>query len=106
MNEDPSQPPPVPRSKAGQKILWLIVALLPSLLGVITVSAANTNSGVLSFLVILNLVCSIAASIGLVRDINGQGLRYLVAFLLVPAFFVMNAFIVVFIGCTIAMRGV
>jgi hypothetical protein len=106
MNEDPSKPPPVPGNKAAQKIMWVFVAFLPSLVGIILVSATNTQPGVLPFLVILDAVCSIAATTGLVQGIKGEGTKFLVAFLLVPSFFFINALIVVFIGCAIALHGI
>ena len=105
MSEDPSNPPPVPGGKATRKIMWVLVAFLPSLIGIIVVSAINAPSpGALPFLIILDVVCSIAAAIGLVQGIESEATKFIVAFLLIPAFFLINAFIVVFIGCAIAMR--
>ncbi len=103
MNEDPSTLPPVPRNKAGQKIIWVLVVFLPSLGGIPVVSMTTTDNGALSFLVILNLVCCIAASIGLVRGIEARWLQVLVACLLIPGFFVINAILTFFIGCAVAM---
>lgn len=103
MNEDPSMPPPVPGNKAGQKIMWVCVAFLPSLIGIAVVSMKNTDNGAAAFLIIMNAVCSIAASVGLVRGMEMRWLQVLVAVVLVPAFFVVNGFIVIFIGCTMAM---
>jgi hypothetical protein len=103
MNEDPPKPPPVPGDKTFQKIIWVIVAFLPGLIGIIVVSTTNTDNGALSFLIILNIACSIAASVGLVRGMEVRWVQVLVAFLLIPAFFVINMIIVIFVGCTMAM---
>jgi hypothetical protein len=103
MNEDPSAPPPVPGRTALHKILWLVVALLPSLIGIAVVSMTNTDNGALSFLIILNAACSIAGSVGLVRGMEMRWLQVLVAIVLVPALFTVNVIIVIFIGCAMAM---
>jgi hypothetical protein len=103
MSEDNFTPPPVPGRNTFYKILWVVAAFFPSLVGIALVSMTNTDNGALSFLIILNIVCCIAASMGLVQGIEPRWLQVLVAVLLIPAVFVANVFIVVFVGCTMAM---
>ena len=50
-------------------------------------------------LIFFNVVCSLVSSIGLTRGTKIIGVRVLTSLLLLPAFFLMNAIIVVFVGC-------
>ena len=102
MNEEdnPPNPPPGTDAQIIRKILWLLAAFLPSIIAITCLPMKNLGPGMFWFLAITNLVCSTAASAGLMAGIKGDGARFFWVLLLIPFFFILNIVIVVFVGCS------
>ena len=78
----------------------LVFQLLAAVFGIICLQLKNMNQGWLVFFIALDFVCSIASGAALMAGIkSGLGKNLLIFFLMI-ALFVLNAFIVLFIGCT------
>jgi hypothetical protein len=90
---------PPPNSNAPTGILWLFVAFIPSVVGIICFQT-KSGLGLLPILVIVNIGCSIFGAAGVVRGIKSEGTRIVLGVLLMPVFFVLNAFIVLAVGCS------
>jgi uncharacterized membrane protein YphA (DoxX/SURF4 family) len=100
-----SQPPPGDEGKTFPKILWLFVALFPSALAFVCFRFTRVDSTVPAVLAVVDLVCSVAAGIGLARGIKSAAAKAFLAFVLCVFFFILNAIIVLLLGCTGAWRG-
>jgi hypothetical protein len=102
MSDEKSTPPPPPndRDYTSFYVICLLVAFLPSLIGILCFNVKNPNEWSATVLVVLNLVCSVVAGVGLVRGIKDGGVKFTVGFFLIPFFFVLNAIIVIFVGCS------
>ena len=98
MSDTNPSPTPGEDKKILLKILFVFIAFLPSLAGVACLQLINQGHGL--FLFVLNLICSIVASLGLAQGIKSIGLQVFLNLFLIPAFFVMNVMIVVFVGCS------
>ena len=94
-----SEDNPPPDSDFPKEILWLLVAFLPCLAGIICLQIKNGLT-LLPILVFMNIICSIAGGVGVVRGIESEGTRIALGLLLIPVFFILNAFLVLFIGCS------
>jgi hypothetical protein len=99
MSDEPN-PTPGEDKKILLKILYVFIAFLPSLVGIASFQLKNQGQGLIQFLFFLNLICSIVASLGLAQGIKSDGLQFLLNLFLIPAFFVMNVLIVLFVGCS------
>ena len=90
----------------NRKILWLLVALSPNGfaigIGFFTPLTSGLWNGLwlLYFLIGLNAVLSVAASVGLVRGMRDKPLQFLARLLLAIFFFALNLLIAFFVGCT------
>jgi hypothetical protein len=93
-------PPPVPGNNPFNKILWLLAAFIPTVFGIVCLQVKNISQGWISFFIALDVICSIAAGIALMMGIEKRWLQILLTIFVMSALFVLNAFIVLFIGCT------
>jgi hypothetical protein len=96
-------PPPVPGNNSFYKILWVLAAFIPTVFGIVCLQVKNIAEWWLSVFIVLNIICSIAAGVALGLGIEKGWLKILLSIFLVIAFFVLNGFIVLFIGCTEAV---
>jgi hypothetical protein len=101
MNEenDPPSPPANSEGDGGRKILWLPAAFVPSAFGIASIGNSGASHTLLIVFISLNVLCSVAASVGLGKGM-GVGTRFLLVFFFSPAFFVLNLIIVAFVGCS------
>jgi len=102
MNEE-SDPPRFPANNgegAGRRILWLLTAFVPSVIGTVCFQLKNIGSWLLPVLILLTLICCVAASVGLVRGMKNKAAQPIVGLLLIPFFIGLNVLIVLFIGCS------
>jgi hypothetical protein len=95
-----SQPPPGDENKRFPKIIWLFVALCPSLLGFAFFRLRMAGQFALAILVIVDLICSVAAAAGLVRGIKSAAAQAFFRLFLGGFFFVLNGLMVLFVGCS------
>jgi len=102
MSEEQNLPQPLPNDGDGStpKIVWLFAAFFPSVIGIASLYTKNPGQWLVAVLVVLNLVCSVAASAGLVRGMKKEGIQVIVGFFLFVFLFVLNALIVLFVGCS------
>ena len=102
MNEESNLPKPPPNEgdESVLKVIWLLAAFVPSLIGIACLHIKNQGQVLLPLLVVLNLVLSVAASVGLVRGMKNGGAQFIIGFFLIPFFFVLNVLIVLFVGCS------
>ena len=108
MNEPPPDPPvvmppPAPKNKFFVKILWLLFAFVPAVFGILCVQIKELDGGWIWGGLVLDVICSLTAGFGLMEGIKKQWLQILLGVLLGIALFVLNVFIVFFIGCTEAV---
>ena len=98
---DPGEP-----KSPGAAILWLILAFLPSLIGLPMVKPIVNRRLPVELLVPLLLVavaCSLVSAFGLLRKVKPEGNRNFLAFFLAIGLFVLNVLSVVFLGCSSAL---
>jgi hypothetical protein len=102
MSEEQNLPPPPPNDgdKSFLKIIWLFAAFVPSVIGIACLHIRQPAGWLYPVLTLLNLFLSVAAAGGLVRGMKQGGMKTVVAFFLFVFFFVLNALIVVFVGCS------
>ncbi len=102
MNEDGKlpQPPPNESEEALRRLMWLLAAFLPSVIGIACFHLKKPRQGLLPLLVGVNLALSVAASVGLVRGMKNVGAQFILGLFLIPCFFVLNTLIVLFVGCS------
>jgi hypothetical protein len=102
MNEEEKMPRPPPNKgdESVRKVIWLFAAFFPSAIGIASLHLKNPGQLLFPVLVTLNLIFSVAASVGLVRGMKNGGFQFIIGFFLIPFFFVINALIVLFIGCS------
>jgi hypothetical protein len=94
------EPPPNDGNKSVPKIIWLFAAFIPSVIGIGCLHVKYQGRGLLSFLLLLNLIFSVASSVGLVRGMKPSAIRAIMAIFFIIFFFVLNVFIVSFVGCS------
>jgi len=99
-SETPPTPPETPGRKPAPKILWLLVAFIPSVAALFTTQYINQHGYLVAVLLILGVVCSIVAAMELVRGMKSLAERVAVGIFLAGFFFVANVVIAVFIGCS------
>jgi len=106
MNQESNQTNPQPDQNYDSihKVVWMIAAFVPSVIGIACLQIKNPGNGLFPILVMLNLALSVAASIGLVRGMKNTGSKILLGLFLSAFFFVLNVVIVVFVGCSGAGR--
>ena len=86
------------------KIIWLIVAFLPSVVAFIFLPIQRVWPGILIVLLILNLFCCAYAGSGLSGGIKDKNTRGALMFGLIVFFFIANAGISLFVGCAATFR--
>ncbi len=102
MNEEHNlpEPPADEEAESVRMAIWLLAGFAPSVIGIACLQIKNPGQGMMPLLLVVDLICSVVASIGLVRRMENEGARFATGFFLVPFFFVFNAFIVAFVGCS------
>jgi hypothetical protein len=84
----------------GNSIAFLILAFIPCLVGIGMLNYKIKGDWQFNFLFMLDVVCSLISGIGILGGIKDVGTKFAVAVLVVPFFFVINAFIYFFVGCS------
>ena len=101
--EPPSEhepiPPGDPTPKPPPKIVWLVVAFIPSLAALATLQK-DSGPGTLQFLFALDVICSLVAGFGMMSGKPLKASRVVLAIFLTGFFFVVNVVISVLIGCS------
>ena len=92
-----------PRNNAStglRPFAWLLLAFVPSVIGVLSLQIKNASPiwGIL--LVMLAVACCCASGIGLLSKMENRGLGIFLGLLLGAGFFVLNVIIVIFVGCS------
>ena len=109
MNEENGshETPPEDRYQPFGKIIWLPVALIPSVIaiGMLSLGVQSAGLWLLCFLIALNVLFSVAASVGFMRGLKDEAVQILGGLLLTALFFALNAGIVIFAGCACSGRG-
>jgi len=102
MNEESNLPKPPPNEgdESVLKAIWLLAAFVPSVIGIACFQVKNPGRGLLPLLIALNLILSVAATVGLVRGMKSGGAQFIIGLFLIPFFFVLNVLIVLFVGCS------
>jgi hypothetical protein len=101
MSNDSSQPEgPEKEKRSIPGIIWLLCAFVPSAVAISCLQIKNAGEWLLPFLVILDIGCSFAAAIGLLRNMEKKVLRAILTMLLAAFFFAMNVIITLFVGCS------
>jgi hypothetical protein len=103
MDEEPKQNQPnKPKASnnAGRIILWLLFAFVPSIVTIPLIYGKNVPTGTGNGLVTLAIICSLCSGFGVLRGVKSPTTRILLGVLLAGVFFVLNAFIVILVGCT------
>jgi len=96
MSDKTPQPPPATGGSAG--FLWLFCAFAP---GLVAIPLLNVGGPALLFVLFgLNVICSILAGTCLVQKMKNGVARFFLGLFLMGIFFVMNAFIVLYVGCS------
>jgi membrane-associated HD superfamily phosphohydrolase len=98
--ENPNPPPPDKEDQAFRKLVNVVVALLPSAIGILCFQFKFASPNVLPVMVIVNAVLSAVGSAGLVRGMKNATSAVITGILLTGFFFGLNAIIVVFVGCS------
>lgn len=101
MNEENELPPiPPTYSTPFPPFVWLIVAFVPGAVGLVTL-LFNIDSPVFAFfLLIVAVVCCLSSGIGLLYKVKDRVTRIVLGVFLGGFFFVLNAIIVIFVGCS------
>ena len=98
MNDEPDPMPQPPRGGGPPRWLWLFCAFAPAL---VTISIIDSiGPGLMPVLFGLNVCCSSAAGMGLVRGIQHNVAQLFLGLFLVAIFFVLNIVIVIYVGCS------
>lgn len=107
MNDQPTPPPenePLPSGEATPKplpkIVWLFEAFIPSVLALGIMQNRNVPPSLGVALLILTVICSLVAAIGLVHDMKRKASQLILAIFLTGFFFIANMVIVALIGCS------
>jgi hypothetical protein len=102
MNEEEQspQPPPNDEEETSRKIIWLFAAFLPSVIGFACLHIKKPIPSLFGLLVAIDVVCSVAAGKALVRGMKDEASRIFLGVFLSLFFIVLNALIVLFIGCS------
>jgi hypothetical protein len=84
----------------GDPVLWLFLALTPSVAGIICLKTGLFPASVLPALVVLDVACCAFAAAALTNGIKDDGVRIVLAVLTFGFFFLFNIFIALYVGCT------
>jgi hypothetical protein len=91
-----------------RKIIWLLLAFAPSLLSLPVVygewyGLSTQGLTTLATLIIVTAICCLSSGIGVLSEKKNQTVRILLGLFLAGVFFMINVFIVVLVGCGIAI---
>jgi hypothetical protein len=106
LNNEQDQPP-----RRGGKFKFLIIALAPlpvaAFLFASKMTRLGNSRGVLLFLGLVSFVCCVYATIGMLGGYDGKPrpAAWITGIILGIALFVVLAFVVLFIGCAVALKG-
>jgi len=102
MNLDRNQPDPPPKGdeEAIRKLIWLAAAFIPSIIGIACLHIKSPGPGLFPILGNINVFVSLSASIELLRGIKSKTTLAFAVLFPTPFFFILNALIVVFVGCS------
>lgn len=103
MNDEvpPENPPPAgPDSESIMKIVWLLVAFVPSLAMLLLGQAPKLAPIAVPIIIALYFICCFAAGLGLVKGMKSVWAKFFVGFLLIGFFLAANLVIVVWVSCS------
>ncbi len=109
MNDQPEPLPPanvsVPPGKPAPqktlpKIVWLFEAIIPSVLALGMMQITPIDQSLGKALLILTLICSLVAGIGLVSGMRSRALRVILSIFLMGFLFIANMVVFILIGCS------
>jgi len=102
MNEEKnlSKSPTHDGDESVLKMIWLFAAFIPGAIGIACLHLKNPGRWLFPLLIALNLMFSVAASVGLVHGMKDGGVQFIIGLFLAPFFFVLNTLIVLFVGCS------
>ena len=95
-----SNQPNKPEVHSIPKVLWLFVAFIPSVVAIPCFGIKTSAPLLLPALVILDLLCSSIAAVGLVRGMKNEAVQSLLGLFLGGFFIIFNVVITVFVGCS------
>lgn len=99
MSDEPDQPGG--NESAFPGLLWLFCAFIPAILAVASLKMNQPDPMLFSTLAVIDVVCSFAAAIGLLRKASmNEAARFLLILFLGAFFSVLNIVITIFIGCS------
>jgi hypothetical protein len=94
-----SHPAPGEEDRSVRKLVWMGVAFIPSLFGMACLQY-NSHGNWGDWLMLINLIASVAGSVGIVRGMKTVESRVVWGLFLSLFFFGLNEIIVLFVGCT------
>ena len=97
MENAPNEPN---RSGGALRILWLFCAFIPALIGIGPLDAQNLPDWVGPALLVFSGACCLVSAFGVLGGVKNMALRVIFGILLAVFFFILNAIIVVFVGCS------
>jgi hypothetical protein len=99
---DEMLPPEKPNDEThfGSKMAWLVCAFIPCLVAILCFQIQNPPPSLFRFLLFLNSVCALCSGIGLLGGLKDKVVRVILGVFLGSVFFVLNVFIVLFVGCS------
>src|SRR5262245_12167618 len=98
MSEESSTEPNKPNSP-GAKVLWLLLAFVPSLLAFFMMDN-NSSADIGSIILIVGIICCLFSGFGISGVLQNTAARIVLGLVLSAGFFVMNVIVVVLIGCS------
>jgi protein-S-isoprenylcysteine O-methyltransferase Ste14 len=81
-------------------IILLFTAFVPSVVAMLSLRTKNPGQWLAPPLLVLDVVCSFAAAIGLLRTMKNKSVQPILALALAVFFFFVNVLIVIFVGCS------
>jgi hypothetical protein len=93
------EPPPYEEPKP-RYALWWIVALSPTAFGLLCIGLRDNGRFLLMICPVLDVICSVVGGIGLACQAKTAASRFFAGLFMVPFFILLNAAIVLFIGCS------
>jgi hypothetical protein len=102
MDEEKGSPkfPPNAEFQFGRKMMWLLVALSPSAIGIACVHSIGNESKLWPLFHGLDFILCVIGSIGLVRGMTLKAAQIILGFMFPIFFFSLNTSIVILIGCS------
>ena len=98
MNEEPNPPNNV--GNGMHPLLWLLVAFIPSIVALGCLGSKTVGSALVPVLLILDVGCSLAAGFGFVSGMKSLAGKVALGLFLGVFFVLLNAAIVLFLGCS------